>query len=644
MGATLVGDGATFRLWAPGAREVYIITGEHGGAGEPGWAPGDGDALVRRDDGTWTGFVPGLTDGSRYRFWVVGYGSTGFKRDPYARELTTDPAFPNADCIIRDPYGYPWHDQGWRPPRFDDLVIYQLHVGAFYAVDEEGHDTRERQPARFLDLLFRIDYLRELGVNAILPLPIQEFPGVFSLGYNGTDYFSPEMAYRVMDDVELRRYLGAANVLLARYDKPPLRLDQLRSGPDQLKCVIDLCHLAGLAVLLDVVYNHAGGGFDDQSLWFLDRRPKVGEPVANQEDSLYFTRSGWAGGLVFDYSKPFVRQFLIDNAKFFLEEYHVDGLRYDEVSVIDNHGGWFFCQDLTSTLRFAKPQAIQIAEYWNDHRWLAVRRPPSGMGFDAALADPLRDAIRDAVAAAAHGRDAFVSLDRVAGALYPPYGFPTASSAVQCVENHDVVYLGRSPRIASLADPGDSRSWYARSRARVATGMVLTAPGIPLLFMGQEILEDKQWSDNTAYFRHTLLWWDGLTAESAMHDHREFVRQLLRLRHEHAALRGDRVNVFHVHNENRVIAFHRWIDGEGRDLIVVASLNESTLPRYDLGFPLSGVWTELFNSDLYDHYPNPWVAGNAGSVVTRDVPAHGFPCTATVAIPANGLLIFAHRG
>ena len=118
---------------------------------------------------------------------------------------------------------------------------------------------------------------------------------------------------------------------------------------NQLKALIDLCHIHGLAVILDVVYNHAGGDFGDQSLYFFDRQPTAG----GNQNSLYFTDRGHAGGLVFDFGKPEVRDFLIQNAKFFLDEYRVDGFRYDQVSVIDHDGaphGWRFCQDLTSTL------------------------------------------------------------------------------------------------------------------------------------------------------------------------------------------------------------------------------------------------------------------------------------------------------
>jgi 1,4-alpha-glucan branching enzyme len=103
--------------------------------------------------------------------------------------------------------------------------------------------------------------------------------------------------------------------------------------------------------------------------------------------SLYFTEAGWAGGKVFAYWKDPVRQYLIDNALFWLNECRVDGIRYDEVTVIHHHGGDRFCRDLTGTLRYAKPEAIQIAEYWDWDRAFAVTRPPVGLGFDAALGD-----------------------------------------------------------------------------------------------------------------------------------------------------------------------------------------------------------------------------------------------------------------
>jgi 1,4-alpha-glucan branching enzyme len=342
-----------------------------------------------------------------------------------------------------------------------------------------------------------------------------------------------------------------------------------------------------------------------------------------------------------------VRQFLIDNACFLVDECRIDGLRYDEVSVIVNHGGSEFSRDLTSTVRFVEPAAIQIAEYWNPDRAFAVTPAPGGLGFDAALSDGLRDSLRDALSQAAGGAQASVNLDRVRDTMYPPPGFPAPWTAVQCLENHDLVrwrfehHAPDAPRIGSLADPGDHRSWYARGRARVATALLLTAPGIPMLFMGQELLEDKPWSDDYENWSQFLIWWDGLAQDQSVRDFHRFVRDLVWLRRSRAALHGDGVRVSQVHNYDRVIAVHRWVGGEGHDVVVVASLNESTLTGYVVDLPWPGTWHEVFNSDYYDHYPNPLVAGNGGRVEADAPGQHGYPYAARMTIPANGVVILA---
>jgi 1,4-alpha-glucan branching enzyme len=640
MGATLIPTGgATFRVWAPAAHSVHVVTSGLPTATTPAtWTANDADLLVRQTDDTWTGFVPGIGDGSPYRFWVVGDADAGFKRDPYARELGTDPAFPDCDCLVRDPASYPWHDAGYRPPEFRDLVIYQFHVGAFWAVNAQGNDVRNTRPAKYLDLLGRIEYLHDIGVNAVQPLPIQEYPSEFSLGYNGTDYFSPETDHQVELDAELQGYLVEANRLLAAKGQSALTLEQLRPGPNQLKLFIDLCHLYGMAVLFDVVYNHAGGGFDPQSLYFMDRRRNT-----SNNDSLYFTDKGWAGGLIFAYWNSPVRQFLIDNALFFLDEYHVDGFRYDEVSVIDQYGGWRFCQDLTGTVRYAKPQAIQIAEYWTDSPWLAVTPTPGGMGFDAAWSDRLRDAVRGGIETASHGGDATVAMEAIADALKPPPNFPAAWRAVHCLENHDKVLAGRERRLPALADGSNARSWWARSRARAATALLLTAPGIPMLFMGQEILEDRNWSDNPQQAPGSLIQWDRLTTDHTTRDHLAFTRDLVQLRRWYPALRSEVVNPYHRRSDTRVLAFHRWLEGSGEDVVVVASLNDDTYWEYDLGFPQPGRWRELFNSDYYENQPNPQVAGNGGAIDVLGPGRDGFEWSAHVVVPANSVVVYARE-
>jgi 1,4-alpha-glucan branching enzyme len=623
MGANLVAGGATFRVWAPHARAVHIL-GEFNDR-----VPGEANLLVRDDHGHWRGFVPGARDRQRYMFFVAGDAGDGLKRDPYARELAMP--FPG-ECVLRSS-DFPWHDSRFQTPRFEDFVIYQLHVGTFFT------PNLPRKGGTFLDVAIKIPHLAALGVTAIQLMPIQEFQTAFSLGYNGTDYFSPEQDFAV-DDAGLAPYRDAINRLLDARGSTGYDVEDLRGEMNQLKALVDLCHVHGLAVLLDAVYNHAGGEFGDQSLHFFDRQ-RPGD--AGNRNSLYFTDVGHAGGLVFDYAKPEVRDFLIQNAKFFLDEYRVDGFRYDQVSVIDHDGaphGWQFCQELTSTLHFVRPSALNLAEYWSVNPSV-VKTPPDGAGFDTTLTDGLRIAIRRVVEEARPPDERPLDMAGLARSLWPD-GFADHFRFVQGPENHDIVYEGRELRIARLGDVDNPRSWYGRSRARVATGVSLTAPGIPMLFMGQEFLEDKQWSDNFELHQDLLLYWDGLArGDKQMLDHLRFTRELIALRWRHAGLRGGGFRVVHADDGNRVLAFHRWVEGQGDDVMVVAHL--STFPRFDyrIGFPAGGEWREVFNSDVYEAWVNPHVVGNGGRVFADPAPLHGFDCSAAVALPPNGLLVFA---
>jgi 1,4-alpha-glucan branching enzyme len=266
-------------------------------------------------------------------------------------------------------------------------------------------------------------------------------------------------------------------------------------------------------------------------------------------------------------------------------------------------------------------------------------RGDGGAGFDATWNDSVRDNVRAAIASASAGATAEVAMHAIADAI-AGVALPNRWRAVQAVENHDIVYVGRAPRIAKLADGSNARSWYARSRSRIAMGLVLTSPGIPLIFMGQEILEDKPWSDTPS--PNTLIWWAGLDGtDRSMSDFLRFTRELIGVRRSHPALRGEGCALIHVHDENRVLAFHRWVEGLGEDVVVVCSLNESTWYNYNIGFPGGGHWLEVFNSDVYDNWVNPLVAGNGGGVDANGPPMHGLPNSATLTIPANGLVVFA---
>lgn len=489
MGATLVsGGGATFRVWAPRATSVYL-NGVFAGSRLEGQARA---GLLQKNGNFWTGYLSSAKDGDLYRFFVVGGGSTGPKRDPYARELARDQLFPECSCIIRSDSGFPWHDSAYVTPDFSNMIIYQIHIGT-YNVTTQGTSST------FLDIVEKIPYLQSLGVNILQPLPITEAEETPSLGYDGADYFSPDFPYVTTDPVQLAKHLGTINGLLRAKGIDSIQLTDISSGPSQLRALVDLCHLYGIGVVFDVVYNHAGGfEKDDFNIYFWDRFTN-----GDNNNSLYFTNMGLAGGLSFALWNNDVRQFLIDNARFLLNSFHIDGFRYDEISALlamNRDTGWSFCVDLTSTLRFLKPNLIQNAEFWPTEfadfpkTTAEIVTPASngGAGFDILQHDALRSSIRQAISASSGGQNALVNMTAIAHTLAPPF-LPHAWQAVTCVENHDIVKVGTDQRLPSLADSSNHRSWYARSRARVASSLLLAAPGIPQIFMGQEVLEDKQW-------------------------------------------------------------------------------------------------------------------------------------------------------
>jgi 1,4-alpha-glucan branching enzyme len=645
MGANLVaGGGATFRVWAPRATAVYL-NGVFQGVDLLGQTD---DLLMADTNGYWTGFLPNAADGDLYHFFVVGRpgGSSGYKRDPYARELANDAQFPDCSCVIRSGSAYPWHDSEYVTPDFTNMIVYQAHIGT-YAISTPG------VAATFLDLIGKIPYLVALGINMLQPLPVDEVETDPSLGYDGADYFSPDFPYVVTDPTLLAQHLAVVNNLLQARNCAPLEPGDIASGHAQLKALVDLCHVYGIGVAFDVVYNHAGGftvngQLDDQCLYYFDRAPDVG----NNNDSLYFTdQDRGTGGLSFALWNNDVRQFLINNATYYIGEFHADGFRYDEISDLISMNcdkGWSFCCDLTGTLRFIQPRLLQNAEFWPGEvgnyptRTQSIVAPVSGggAGFDVVQHDGLRGAVRGAITAASYGQQSTVDFGSIAGTLYAA-GFAHGWQTVTCVENHDIVKVGTDQRIPWLADSADRRSWYARSRSRVAAGVLLTAPGIPQLFMGQEFLEDKQWSCDPA--SANLIYWGGLVngADPAMVNHLRFTTDLIRLRWIYPALRGDNVNPFHWSDANRVIAFHRWIEGTGQDVVVVATLAEATWYNYAVGFPFAGEWAEVFNSDVYDNFVNPIVAGNGGAISASGGPLHGFPASAGIVIPANGFVVFA---
>lgn len=230
MRANLVaGGGAMFRTWAPLANVVYINR-TFGGFSLTGQT--DNLLLAKDANGHWTGVVASAKEGGPYRFWVAGPGGSGYKRDPYSRELAPAAAFPNCNSPIRSASSYPWHDSAFVTCDFSKPIIYQLHVGTY-------KPSKPSVASTFLDVIGKIPYIMALGVNVLQSLPIDEMEnGDPSMGYNGADLFSPDFLFVVTDPAALTRYLGTINGLLAKRRSSPLCVQHINPGLAQLKALV----------------------------------------------------------------------------------------------------------------------------------------------------------------------------------------------------------------------------------------------------------------------------------------------------------------------------------------------------------------------------------------------------------------------
>ena len=274
MGSILHAQGVAFRVWAPHAQRVSVIGSFND------W-DGTKHPMQAEENGYWYANVAEAHAGDQYRF-LLSTPKGEFKRiDPYAREVTSSVG----NAIVHDP-SFDWQGDDFHLAPWNELVIYELHVGTFNDQEDVNH------PGKFPSVSARLGHLKKLGVNAIEIMPIGEFAGDRSWGYNPAHIFSVETLY---------------------------------GGPLAFKQFVKRAHQEGIAVILDVVYNHLGPS--DLDLWQFDGW------CENKRGGIYFYNDDRAntpwGETRPDYGRGEVRQFLLDNVLMWLEEYHVDGLRFD---------------------------------------------------------------------------------------------------------------------------------------------------------------------------------------------------------------------------------------------------------------------------------------------------------------------------
>ena len=578
MGAVPYGEGVAFRVWAPFAPRVTV-------AGEfNGWSAA-ADTLTSEGNGYWSTDVAGAQPGQQYKFVVHRDEGQLWRNDPYAREVTHSAG--NSVVYRND---FDWGTTDFRMPPWDELVVYELHVGTF-------NDAPGGEPGGFVSVGRRLDYLRDLGVTALELLPSAEFATDFSWGYNPAHIFAIERAY---------------------------------GGPTGLKQLIRAAHERGLAVFADVAYNHLGPS--DLDLWQFDGWSQHGK------GGIYFyndhrSQTPW-GDTRPDYGRREVVAFLRDNVRMWLEEYRLDGLRWDATGYIRNvYGGndltndipdgWRYMQTGTSDTAARQPWKLHIAEDMQDVD--AITRPPheGGAGFasqwDAGFVHPVRAVMASSMDGARNMADLRSAVLRGAGSPW---------RRVVYTESHDEVANGKARLPAAIApnSPGD---WFARKRSTLGAVLVFTSPGIPMIFQGQEFLEDQWFHD-----QHPIKWENADTYAGILSLYRDLI-QLRRNWHDTTrGLRGPSVNVHHVNDDDNVLAYHRWDRGGPRDdVVVVLNVANRSYQGYRIGLPRPGLWRVRFNSD-YAGYGDDFGGQPTFDTSTDQQPADGMPWSASIGLAA----------
>jgi 1,4-alpha-glucan branching enzyme len=554
MGAQPYDGGVRFRVWAPFATSVAV-------AGEfNGWSA-TATPLASETGGCWSADVPGATAGQHYNYVIVN-GATLWRNDPYAEQIWNDPQTGAFTTVIYDPcqdVADPFRIASW-----NELVIYELHIGTF-------NESPTAPSGTFAEATSKLAYLRDLGVNAIEVMASGEFGTDTSWGYNPDYIYAIEHAY---------------------------------GGPAEFARFVRAAHKQGIAVIFDVVYNHLGPQRLD--LWQFDGWSLPGKGgIYFYEDRRSWTP--WGDGSRPDYGRPEVRQYLHDNALMWLERRGVDGLRWDATEYIRNiYGrdddpaddipdGWSLMREINVDIDARQPAKISIAEDMQNNEAITSDTSMGGAGFDAQWGENFVQPIRDAIITP---DDAARDMYAVRDAIQTHYN-GDAFQRVVYTESHDADANGHQ-RVPEEIWPGNAASWYSEKRSTVGAALVLTAPGIPMLFQGQEFLEDGYFSDQRR------LDWTKVATNSGIV---QLYRDLIHLRRDWfnttRGLRGQHVNVHHVNDADKVIAFHRWDQGGlGDDVVVLANMANRAYDRYMLGFPCPGVWRVRFNSDWSGYAPD----------------------------------------
>jgi len=584
--------GTSFAVWAPNAQGVRV-TGDF-----DGWAGWAHPMRSLGSSGVWELFVPGVGVGMRYKFRILGQdGVWRDKADPMA--FATEIAPQTASVVTA--LHHEWQDEEWmasravRQPHAEPMSVYELHLGSW----RQGNGYRE-----IAEQL--VEYLDETGFTHVELLPVAEHPFGGSWGYQVTSYFAPT----------------------ARF-----------GTPDDFRFFVDHLHRHGYGVIVDWVPAHF-----PRDEWALARFD--GTALYEHADPRRGEQPDW-GTLVFDFGRSEVRNFLVANALFWFDQFHIDGLRVDAVASMlyldysrpdgqwlpNVHGGRenldavSFLQEMNATVYKDHPGVVTIAE--ESTAWPGVTRPTymGGLGFGLKwnmgwMHDTLDYIGHDPIHRSYHHNQMTFSLMY---AFSENYVLPIS---------HDEVVHGKGSLWTRM--PGDD--WNKAANVRALLAFMWAHPGKQLLFMGQEFGQVREWSEERS------LDWD-LLGDPLHGGIKTLVGDLNRAYKDHPALWTMDVSPegFSWIDANdaagNVLSFLRQgTDHDGRPAVLAAIANFSGQPRgdYRVGLPFAGRWKELVNTDSQSYGGSG--VGNLGTVHADRTPWHGRPASAVLTLPPSGVL------
>ncbi|MCP9439696.1 MAG: 1,4-alpha-glucan branching protein GlgB [Nitrospira sp.] len=586
-------EGVHFVVWAPNAARVSVI-------GDFNRWDGRCHPMTNRGPtGLWELFIPELQEGSLYKYEILSRqnGALLVKADPYARagELR-----PRTASIVRDLSRYVWHDHDWMAARAQwnpltaPLAIYEVHLGSWMRVPEEGDRWLTYQElAQKL-----IPYAKDLGYTHLELLPVTEYPFDGSWGYQSTGYFAATSRY---------------------------------GRPEEFMAFVDAAHQAGLGVIMD--WSPAHFPDDPHGLATFD-----GTHLYDHADPRRGYHPDWHSR-IFNYDRPEVRAFLLNSALFWLDTYHIDGLRVDAVASMlyldygrkpgewipnefgghENLGAVSFLKDLNVLVHREHPGAIMIAE--ESTAWPGVSRPTytGGLGFTFKwnmgwMHDTLEYFARDPV----HRR--FHQDQLTFGLLY------AFSENFVLALSHDEVVHGKRSLLDKM--PGDF--WQRFANLRLLYGLMYGHPGKKMLFMGGEFGQWREWNHDRSLDWHLCEFEPHRGLQRLVSDLNHLYQTEPALHEADFDWNGFRWIDFHD-TDNSVIAFLRTSPTTGRSVVCVYNFTPVPRHNYRIGVPEAGWYRELLNTDA-DCYGGSNVR-NAGGVSSSSEPSHQFPHSLILTLP-----------